>query len=327
MKTPQILKRVSPLIRQARQAGFTGSLLIAVDGEIVLHEGYGWANSNHTVPVTTQTPYWIASITKQFTAAAILKLEEQGRLTVNDPIQKFIQGMPEDTRSITLHQLLTHTAGLRQNYAADGIIDRDEAVRAILAEPLQSPPGEGFGYSNDAYNLLAALISIISGEIYETYLRRELFEPAGLGQTGFWGSATHAGVAEITKLVSPEVRQPNWGFRGAVGIHSTPGDLYHWYLELQANRVLSQASRQKALSPHVTLREGEHAGYGWFLTCTPWGSTKIWTRGTEDFGHNAILVAYPEEKVVLSAASNAGDWDGIAFSRRLVENLEEGIFT
>jgi CubicO group peptidase (beta-lactamase class C family) len=285
---------------------FEGSVLVEQRGRVLLHKGYGWIDRAHTRRVEPETPYWVASISKQFTAAAILRLAEEGRLSPEDPIGRYFPSVPEDKQPMTIHQLLTHTAGLRQNYAADGITDRDEAVRAVLKMPLQGPPGGRFSYSNDAYNLLAALVEIASGQAYEEYLAARLFRPAGLRRTGFWGSPGHESVAEIRSEMDEAVRRPNWGFRGATGIFSTTGDLLRWYTALQEGRVLSAASRRELFAAHVPV-SGGHAGYGWFTSRTPWGTNALWTRGTEGFGHNTIVVAYPAERVVIVAASNAGD--------------------
>jgi CubicO group peptidase (beta-lactamase class C family) len=309
----------------ATDSGFAGTVLIARDGEIILHKAYGWADEARSRPITTQTPFWVASVSKQFTAAAILALAEDGRLRINDSITRYFEAVPVDRTGITIHRLLTHTAGLGQNYAADGIADRDSAVRALLLQPLRHPPGERFGYSNDGYNLLAAIVEIASGQSFETFLQTRLFQPAGMRQTGFWGLPGDETVAVIRRDPA-RARRPNWGFRGATGISSTPADLYQWYLALQANRVLTEASRRTLLAPHVALVSEGHAAYGWFLTPTPRGTTAVWTRGTEDFGHNAILMTYPEERIVIVAASNAGEREGIAVTRRLADDLAKRIF-
>ena len=312
-----LAERVDRFVSSEAAAGFAGSVLLAKDGEVVLHKGYGPG-------ITAETPFWVASISKQFTAAAILKLAEQGKLSVDDPITKYFAEVPEDKRGITIHQLLTHTAGLPQKYAADGITDRKEAVRALLAQPLKFTPGQGFTYSNDDYNLLAILVETVSGEPFETFLERHLFAPAGLRQTGFWGGPGHESVAVIPGEVSEESRRPNWGFRGATGIYSTTGDLYRWHRALQENRVLSEESRRKLLAPHVALGETEHAAYGWFLTSGPHDS--VWTRGTEGFGHNAIVMTYPDENLVLVAASNAGEREGVSRTRKLAADLAGLLF-
>jgi CubicO group peptidase (beta-lactamase class C family) len=312
-----LAERVDRFVLNETASGFAGSVLLAKNGEVILHKGYGPG-------IAPETSFWVASISKQFTAAAILKLAEQGKLSVDDPITKYFEEVPEDKRGITIHQLLTHTSGFQQKYAADGITDRKEAARALLAQPLKSPPGQGFSYSNDAYNLLAILVEAVSGEPFETFLERHLFAPAGLRQTGFWGGPGHEKVAVIPGEVPESSRRPNWGFRGATGIYSTTGDLYRWYRALQENRVLSEESRKKLLAPHVALGGTEHAAYGWFLTSAPRSS--VWTRGTESFGHNAIVMAYPDENLVLVAASNAGERERVSRTRKLAADLAELLF-
>ncbi|HEU4366394.1 MAG TPA: serine hydrolase domain-containing protein [Candidatus Krumholzibacteria bacterium] len=233
-------------------SGFNGCVLIAKDDQVILHKGYGRADRARAEPVTLATPFWIASISKQFAAAAILKLADQERVSLEDPVTRFFGDVPADKRAITIHQLLTHTAGLQQYYAADGIVDRDAAVRAILERPLARQPGEGFGYSNDAYSLIAAIVEIVSGTPYEVYLRAELLEPAGMMHSGFWGPAEHPEVADILgQAPDSTVARPNWGFRGAVGMYATAGDLHRWYRALDDARVLSASSRRLLFAPHV----------------------------------------------------------------------------
>jgi len=304
-------ERVDLFLAQAADAGFNGTVLIAIDDSVILHRAYGWSDSAHTKPVTTTTPFWIASISKQFAAAAVLKLAEQDRLSLDDSIARFFLTVPEDKLDITLHQLLTHTAGLEQHYAADGIVDRNEAVRAILAHPLVRLPGEGFGYSNDAYNLIAAVVEVAAEQPYETFLRDQLLEPAGLVHTGFWGPESHPEVASMLsdEFTDPSILRPNWGFRGGVGMFSTPEDLYRWYRALEDAEVLSAASRRRLVSPHV-MRETLGVGYGWFISSTTRGTTSIWTRGYESFGHGAVLATYPEERVVVIVASSSRERDG-----------------
>ena len=322
----ELAQRIGLYLEQASVSGFSGSVLIARDDGVLLHQGYGWADRDRHAPVAAETPFWVASVAKQFTAAAILKLAEQGKVAVGDPVAEYLDEVPEEKRGITLHQLLTHTAGLGQNYAADGIAGRGEAIRAILAEPLKHPPGERFAYSNDGYNLLAAIVEIASGESYESYLQRNLFEPAGLTRTGFWGHADGVPVAQIHGEVSAQNQNPNWGFRGATGIYSTTGDLHRWHQALGDARVLSAFSRGQLFSPHVALGRLGHYGYGWFISPTARGTTSVWTRGNDDFGHNAILTRYPEEKITVVVASNAGDSEGVPVSRKVAEEVSKIIF-
>lgn len=320
-----LAQRLETFLAQEAERGFSGSVLVVQDGKVLVDKGYGFADRQRTRRITPETPFWVASISKQFTAAAILKLAEQGRLSLDDPITKYFPEVPEDKRAVTIHHLLSHKAGFQQKYAADGIADRGEAVKAVLKQPLADPPGQGWTYSNDNYNLLAAIVEIASGTTFESYLRENLFLPAGLTQTGFWGE--DPAVAEIPGEVPEASLRPNWGFRGATGISSTTGDLYRWFLALQGDKVLSRESREKLFFPHEVISPEVTSAYGWFLSSTPRGSRSVWTRGNEGFGHNAILVSYPEERIVLVAASNAGERDRISATRRLAEDLAEVLFS
>ena len=300
--------RADGFLTHRADSGFNGTVLIATAGNIILHKGYGWADEGRTEPVTTTTPFWVASISKQFAAVAVLRLAERMLLSPGDSITRFFPMVPADKRTITLHQLLTHTAGLEQRYAADGITDRGVAVDAILVGPLARQPGDGFGYSNDAYNLIAAVVEVTAGEPYEEFLREQLLEPAGLEHTGFWGPVDHPEVAAILEDDWPDstILRPNWGYRGGTGMFSTPGDLYRWYRALQSDEVLSAAGRNRLLTPHVT-RGTIGVGYGWFASPGPGGTPSIWTRGYESFGHGAVLATYPEEQLVIVVTSNSGE--------------------
>jgi CubicO group peptidase (beta-lactamase class C family) len=284
--------------------GFSGAVLTSDGKTIQLDQGYGPG-------ITTHTRFYIASITKQFTAAAILRLEEEGRLSVKDLISRYLKDVPPDKAGITIHHLLTHTSGLAQNYAADGIANRDEAVKALLKVPLKSSPGERFGYSDDGYNLLAVIVEIASRQSYESFLRQNLLGPAGMTQTGFWAERLAKGespIAPMRRDVPPGNKLPNWGFRGSTGMFSTTGDLYKWQQALFADKVLTKPSRVRLLTPYAPTPRGMYT-YGWFVSKTDQGEDKIWTAGYEDFGHNGIINVYATGAVSV-VLTNSGDIAG-----------------
>jgi CubicO group peptidase (beta-lactamase class C family) len=279
---------------------FSGTVLIAKEQVVLVNQAYGTG-------ITTDTRFYIASISKQFVAAALLKLQERHRLNVDDEISKYFSNVPQDKTHITIHMLLTHTSGLPQVYAADGIADREKAIRAVLAEPLKSAPGTQFGYTNDGYSLLAALVEVAAAEPFETFVRREILDPAGLDQTGFWGDPSVRG-GEIAPMLRPIDVTPNWGFRGATGMYSTVRDLYRWTQKLLNHQILSKGSTDQMLKPYVTTSAGEY-GYGWFNSKTNRGVTDLWTAGYEDFGHNGIIHVYGTG-VVSVVLTNSGDIAG-----------------
>jgi len=298
---------------------FSGALLVAKDGDVILAKGYGLADRERHLPVTTETVFTIGSITKQFTAAAIMKLEMEGKLSVDDPITKYFDNVPADKAGITLHHLLTHSAGLRSDYGSSDFepVSREEFIRRVLQEELLSPPGERYEYSNAGYSLLGAVIEKVTHKNYEQYLNEALFKPAGMLHTGYklpqWDPDNIAqgyrdGEKWGTVLERPWAGDgPYWNLRANGGIHSTIGDMYKWHLALSGDSLLSAAAKQKIFTPYI--REGEGAdsfyGYGWAIFETPRG-----TRLIAHNGGNGIFAAdfrrYVDENVVYFIASNAG---------------------
>ena len=298
------------------QSGFQGAFLVAVEARVFLSRGYGYRDRNRTLPVTVGTAFWTASVAKNFTAAAIMRLVETGKLRLSDPVGTHLGGVPETWRGMTIAHLLNHTSGIKQNYAADGIADRVTALKAIGARRLESSPGHGWSYSNDAYSVLAMVIEVTSGQTYEEFLRHELFDRAGLTHTGFW-SAPPALLAELVDPASDRRRVAHWGLRGGSGIATSAEDLHRWWLALQAGSVLKPQSVAAMLSPSVWVNEELSTGYGWFQERSGHGRRVVWTRGTDQSGENASLYALPELGLVSVALSHhEGDKDPV--TRRLV---------
>lgn len=314
---------VEAKIERARQAmqelsaqGFAGSVLVACGDDIVFAGDYGVSDSLSRAP-----SYWLASVSKQFTAAAILTLVEAGRVSLDDPVSRFFPEAPADKATITLQQLLTHQSGLPQAYAADGITERDAAARAVLATPLASSPGSGFRYSSDNYSLLAMVVEIASGVRFEDYVRQRLFMPAGLQDSGFWPDRGEDFTPPVLRIPSG-VENANWGYRGGTGMRASVRDLYAWSRALDAGSVLTVESRALLYGPHVRAGDGDGVGFGWFWSDLPSGRW-LWTRGTEDYGPNAILYRRVGTPLVIIAATNAGpeEASGPGWSRRARDAL------
>jgi CubicO group peptidase (beta-lactamase class C family) len=313
-------------LSRAAGLGYSAAVLVAKDGEVVFQKGYGMADRERGIPITPETLFDIGSITKQFTAAAILKLEEEGRLKVSDPITKYFDNVPEDKRSITLHQLLTHSAGLAL-YSGDDyeVVSRETMVQRTLEAGLLFPPGTKWEYSNPAYSLLAAIVEKLSGQPYETFVRERFFERAGMRQTGYvlpkWNRDEVArGYANSgyrgTPLDQPWAPDgPSWNLRGNGGMLSTVGDLYRWHLALERGDLLSPESREKSAAPQMPTgrREGEAYGYGWFITTTP-RNTRLVAHSGGNGTFAVYLNRYVDEGVVLVTATNdlGSEFRGVA---------------
>ncbi len=245
--------------------GFSGAVLVAKDDRVILNKGYGMAIRAKNIPNTDTTVLNTGSITKQFTAAAVMKLEMQGKLNTSDPITKFFKEVPADKKNITLHHLLTHTAGIVDTVGDDYVVaKRDETLTKILKEPLQFTPGEQFSYANAGYSLLAAVIEIVSGQDYEKFLNEQLFKPAGMHFTGYripqWHErvVAHWYVGEEDNGTPLEKPYPYWNVIGNGEILSTTGDLYQWHLALKGDKILPEEAKKKIFTPYLN-----DYGYGW----------------------------------------------------------------
>lgn len=297
--------------------GASGGILIAKKGEVVLRKGYGWANERLQVPMTSNAVFDIGSVTKQFTATAILKLEEQGRLRVADSITRFLKEVPADKQPITIHQLLTHTAGFEPDifeYSRERPT-RMEELNKTLNSKLKSQPGAKYSYSNAGYNLLAIIIEIASGNTYEGYLSENLFKPANMMKTGLLiprftknelalGYDISGELAINEKLWTKDGR-PNWVARGAGGTLSSLEELYKWHLALEGEKILSDKSKHKLFTSYVSEdRKGSsYYGYGWAIFKTPRG-TKLITHN----GFNGVFFTdfyrYVDEDIVVIYFTN-----------------------
>jgi len=310
-------------------ANFHGSVLVARGGTVVLRKGYGMADRESGVPYDADTVFSVGSITKQFTAAAILKLEMQGKLHVEDSIAKYLPGVPDDKKPITLHQLLTHTAGLESDFAGDyEPVSRDEYVKRILASKLRGKPGETFFYANSGYSLLGAIVEIVSGVPYEKYLRENLFLPAGMRDTGYklpqWPQARiavgyHDGKRWGRITEKPWAADgPYWALRANGGIHATLDDLLRWHVALTGDTILSAAEKAKMFRAQVSEGPGAETsyGYGWSIGKSAWGGRLIEHNGGNGTTY-ADFLRYVDDDLVVILSTNDSQVRGGRLSHAL----------
>lgn len=320
---------------QIDSRGFSGVLGVVRDGEELLLSAHGECERSSEILCEIDTVFDIGSVTKQFTAAAILKLEESGVISVDDTLSNHFADIPADKADISLHQLLTHTAGLPESIGFDyDEIDRDSFVSAAMSTPLVDAPGNQHLYSNVGYSLLAAVIENITGDSYERYLSRELFSPSGMMQTGYTLPAfddrllAH-GYRESMTTGAPNTLPwdedgPWWHLRGNGGILSNVRDLMRWHDALTTDVIVSALSKEKMYTPWVDEGDGDtFYGYGWSLAETEVGGSLI----THDGGNGFFFANYlrfVDAGVVITILTNAyqewhddiaDDLTDIAFSR------------
>ncbi len=304
--------------RQAAENGYHGSVLVASGGKILLENGYGLADRESGRKQSAETVFSVGSITKQFTAAAIMKLESQGKLRLDDPLSKYFPDAPADKASITIHQLLTHSAGFPGAIGDDyENVDAAQFARLAFGEPLMNPPGKTYEYSNVGYSLLGIIVEKVSGMGYESFLREQLWLPAGMTHTGYLApkfqkeqlaTGYRNGQRWGTALDRPWLPEgPGWHLRANGGVLSTTGDMYRWYKALINNTVLPKTATDKIFTPHIA--EGPEAqsfyGYGWVVQDMD-GQRVIWHNGGNGV-YNAFMGFVPATGVCVVVSSNSNN--------------------
>lgn len=270
--TEQLTPYVASYGRQWGDAyKFSGFVLVAQRGQTVYQQGFGFADWSDKVGNTADTSFRTGSITKQFTAAAILVLEQQGKLSVSDPVARHIPDFPAPGADVTIHQLLTHTSGLPSYTSFPEVMETREKARTVQQmlelfwdKPLDFEPGSRFRYSNSGYIVLGAIIERASGQTYGEFLETHLFQPAGLENT-VYGDADGARDRALAYDSADGELQPAHAIDMSVpyaagGIRSTAHDLVEWHQALAGERILSAASKAKLYRP-----DKEKYAYGWVV--------------------------------------------------------------
>jgi CubicO group peptidase (beta-lactamase class C family) len=321
---------------------FAGSVLVARGSDVIISKGYGLANVEWNIPSTPSARFKVASITKQFTAAAILLLEERGRLKIDDLVKTHLPEAPPAWDRMTIFHLLTHTAGFaglqspltgRQPAveSADGTVAG--FVAALMQRPLESQPGDRFIYTNSGYFVLGHLIQKLTGQDYETFLRDNIFTPLGMKDTGVDSVAViarRAGSYTVTPngLVKASYASDRIVPNTAAGLYSTTEDLLRWQNGLYGGKVVSKASLQKMTTPS----EGDY-GLGVYIrtidsrrAATHGGGAPPFANLTYFFDRGISVVVLGNLSTVPSAEI-AGYLGGLAHGDRIVLMSERKAIT
>ena len=290
------------------------SLLVLRDGRPVVRASYGLADLETHTPATPETNYRLASVSKQFTAASILLLAEDGRLTLDDRGHTWLPSLPKAAETVTIRHLLTHTSGL---------IDYEDVIPGNLAAQLHDAdvlrlletqdhtyfrPGTGYRYSNSGYALLALIVQRASGKTFAKFLRERIFQPLGMHNT----VAHEEGVSTVNNRAfgytqeagrwSRTDQDPTSTVLGDGGIYSSIDDLAKWDAALYDGRLLQPSSLRAAFTSatHTDDPEIEY-GYGWRIT----GET-LWHSG-ESVGFRNVIVRYPKRHATVVVLTNRND--------------------
>ena len=309
--------KITQEVRRVGGSRFWGAALVVRDGEEAYFRGFGEAAPDMGA-VSADSLFDIGSVSKQFTAAGILRLVDQRKVSLDATAASYFEGLEVagPGRDITVRQLLQHTSGLSDSIAIQPLNfeKRDEAVRRALSSKLADTPGAQFAYSNAGYVVLAALIEHASGEAFETFLHREVFEPAGLRRPDAFGAGFLDGegvdrsrqTQRVTAMESGReglildktVEPWAWGLRGAGGVVMSPRMFVSWDKALNDDRVLPEALRR------LMFERGRGGyGFGWFVETTS-RNTRRFTHSGRTRGYSASFTRLVDDHIAIVVLSD-----------------------
>lgn len=307
------------------------AVLVLRDGRPVVRAGYGLADLESDTPATPETNFRLASVTKQFTAASILLLAEDGRLKVDDRVRKWLPSLPKAAETVTIRHLLTHTSGL---------IDYEDVIPEIFAAQLHDTdvlrlletqdrtyfrPGTGYRYSNSGYALLALIVEQASGKTFARFLRERIFEPLAMFNT----VAYEEGISTVNNRAFGYTEEAGRWNRtdqdqtsavlGDGGIYSSIDDFAKWDAALYDGRLLRPSSLEAAFTPatHTDDPETEY-GYGWRIT----GET-LWHSG-ESVGFRNVIVRYPKRHLTVVVLTNRNEPEPYQLALKIADTVIAG---
>ncbi len=315
----EALSDIKSLLLEAYASDQPGAaVLIKKDGQVIHHAGYGMASLELGVSVTPDTVFRIGSVTKQFTAAGIMLLQEQGKLSISDPITKYLPEYPTHGHNITIEHLLTHTSGIMSYTSIPGYMAGNEIRHDVSTEelidvfenlPMKFVPGTQWRYSNSGYVLLGAIIEVVSEERYAEFIDERVARPLNLQSTTYGGfqlvpnRAAGYDVDDDGSFVNADflsMTQPH----GAGALLSTVGDLAAWNDALVNGKLISKASYEQMIKPYE-LANGEPYPYGYGLAFGPLRGRSTVFHGGGIHGFSCYTLWLPQEDVYIAVLTNS----------------------
>jgi CubicO group peptidase (beta-lactamase class C family) len=304
------------------------------DGQIVYKHGYGMANLNDDVPITPATVFHVASMSKQFTAFSILLLQQQGKLSIDDDVHKYIPELPDFSQPITLREMMHHTSGLRDQwallglagwrYSQDLITDADVMSVVTRQKDLNFKPGDQYMYSNTGFTLLAIVVSRVSGMSFREFTTKNIFEPLGMTHTHFRDDHEEVIKHDALGYEQPGPGKPfrmnltNFDTAGATSLHTTVEDLQLWDENFYHPRVGGQAIIEQMLH-RDKLNDGTLQNYAAGLIVTKYRGLRVVDHSGGDAGYRSNMTRFPEQHFSASVLCNFADTDPSDLVRKVAD--------
>lgn len=303
------------------------AVAVEKDGKIIYKKGFGSAELEYNIPITPQTPFHVASVSKQFTCFSILLLEKQGKLSIKDDIRKYIPEVPDFGKVITLNHLMHHTSGLRDQWELlamagwrlDDIITKDQIIRIVSRQKeLNFNPGDEYMYCNTGFTLLAEVVARVSGQPFPEFTRINIFEPLKMMNTLFYDDCE-----KIVKNRAYSFYADSTGYKksilsysnaGATSLFTTAEDLCKWSRNFE-NPVVGGKDIIERMNLRGVLNKGDTITYARGQDIGKYKGLKIISHGGADAGYRSYLVRFPDQKFSVNVLSNLASFDpgGMAF--------------
>jgi CubicO group peptidase (beta-lactamase class C family) len=307
------------------------SLIVIRDGRVIYRNAYGMADLEHRVPATTHTDYRLASVTKQFTAMAIMLLARDGRLRYDQPVREILPELPPAAAPVTIRHLLNHTSGLLdyEDLIPDAqtvqVHDRDVLTLLAAHDSVYFPAGTHYRYSNSGYCLLALVVERVSGMPFARFLHERIFAPLGMS-----GSVAHQdGVDTVPQRAygytpdsgrfRPSDQSVTSATLGDGGVYTSVEDLVRWDRALYPGELLDQATLRLATTPPILPADSTQYGFGWFVDT--YRTVRRWRHTGETSGFRNAIQRYPDRRFTVIVLTNRNGGDPATLAERITDLL------
>jgi CubicO group peptidase (beta-lactamase class C family) len=330
-KKPELSGKIDALFQAYSQSSAPGACVSVIkDGQVLYSKGYGLANLEERLPVTTATNFRLASVTKQFTAMAIMMLADRGKLSFDDSMARVLPGTPAYLQGIRIRHLLNHTSGIvdYESLIPDSqtvqVLDRDVLALLSTIDTTYFPAGSKFQYSNSGYALLSLVVEALSHQSFAEFLKENIFDPLGMAHT----LAYQQGISTVPNRAYGYSRADS-GFvctdqsvtsavLGDGGVYSSVDDFFKWDQALYTEDLVRASTLQQALTP-ATLNDGSSTtyGFGWFIEPYRGVPTVYHTGSTRGF-RNAIL-RFPGQRLTIIILTNRNEGEPVKIARSIAD--------
>lgn len=315
-------KKIDDIFSRWNKPGSPGAAIAVMEkGELILEKGYGFANLEYDIPVTPDTVFHVASVSKQFTAMAIVLLEEDGILSIDDDIRKYLPELPDYGHRITIRNLMQHTSGIRDQWQTLGIagwsltdvITQDQILRMLFNQKeLNFPPGTRHLYSNGGFTLLAEIVSRATGKAFPDFCKERIFKPLDMKNTHFHQDLTQIvpdrAYSYSNRGSGYAISPLNYANVGATSLFTTAGDLVKWLDNFRSPVICKPASIARMQEPCI-LSNGKKIDYGMGISIGELNGAKMISHGGGDAGYRSFVMWFPEHELGIAIVSNMGSFN------------------